>query len=615
MGLGLVVRLAVWLGLLTAAGELAARAAGKFWANRPFSYTYQMVWMTPLADVILVMLFGALVWVLLRVAPRWRQPVVVAGALSFPLWLTAATYAPRVHLWAQAIVAVGLAAQTGRLLAPRFEAFTRLVRRTLPPLAGLAVLGAIAAEGSVAWREWRISRSLPEPPVAAPNVLLLIWDTVRASSLSAFGYDVPTTPGLEKLAASGVLFERAVSTASWTLPSHGSLFTGRPAHQLNTNWRTPLDDTDRTLAEVFTSAGYRTGGFAANRFYVRRAYGLDRGFTHFDEVHTFLGEVVRSAAIPRIVAGHQAVRRITGYDDTLGRPRGTMMAERLLRWLRGGDQSRPYFAFVNFMDAHAPYLPTAPFDTAFGWYAADTPAAERRRLRRISTLEFPDISREDARHQRYAYEGAIAQLDAITQQLLSELERDGLLRNTLVIVASDHGEEFDEHGFFGHGNTLFLQSLHVPLVMSFPGRLPMGRRVEPTVSLRDLPATILDLVGLPSTLPGVSLRPLWTGDSANVSPALAEVRYEPGVLAGSPLEAGDMHSIVTDSLQVIRNGNGEHQVFDLRADPTGGTPAPPGTDISALQRLLPHSGATVQAPAGRDDRRTAHNSRPADPPR
>ena len=589
-----VIRAAIWLGLITAAGEAAIRLGGKFFLGQPLNYGIRMLWMTPVAEVALFLaVSGALIVVMRlvrRVAARPVPAGLVIGILIFPAWLSALLFVPRVHLWAQLLAAAGLAAQSVRVLLPRVQGVERLVRRSVVPLAAVTVVVGLAVEGSAAFRTWWLESRLGPARPGAPNVLLLIWDTARASSLSTFGHGRPTSPGLSALADSGIAFDRAMSTAPWTLPSHASLFTGRWAHELPTNWRTPLDDRHTTLAEVLAGAGYRTGGFAANRFYVTREYGLDRGFTRFEEVRSLASETIRASRVFRLIASSRAVRLATGYDETLGRASASRMARALMAWLARGDSARPYFAFVNFMDAHAPYLPKAPYDTAFGWYPGSISRMDRLRERLSTHLEPPAISDEAARELESAYDGALAELDAVTHRLLQDLESTGRLRNTLVIVTSDHGEEFGEHGQFGHGNSLYLQSLHVPLIMAFPDRLPRGARVRQTVSLRDLPATILDVLDLPDDLPGNSLAETWASAAQDGGPpraALAEVRYMRGVSEDGPLARGDMRTVVTDSLQLVQDGAGNDSVFDLAVDPTGGRAARDQTaGLSRLRGLL-----------------------------
>ncbi|MFN2433487.1 MAG: sulfatase, partial [Gemmatimonadota bacterium] len=187
-------------------------------------------------------------------------------------------------------------------------------------------------------------------------------------------------------------------------------------------------------------------------------------------------------------------------------------------------------------------------------------AAPRRRMG-------PRVQRD-----RQAYEAAVAALDHEVGRLLEELERRGRLRNTVVVVTSDHGEQFGEHGLTRHDNSLYMPLLHVPLILVFPPRVPGGLRVAEAVSLRDLPATLLELLGVrDDPLPGSSLAPLWGRSPAQaavqLSPLLSTVRRGINRPAWEPVSRGDMYSIIDEHLHFIRNGDGQEELYDLEGDP------------------------------------------------
>ena len=586
---GRTLRLAMWFALVTAAAEVGARVFAKVFMQRPFSYGPQMAWMTPLADVVMFAAAAAIATLAARLWPRSARLRVLLTCLVFLSCLSVLLLVPRIAVWAQVLLAAGLAAQIAALLASRAAGFELLVRRTVPAmLSGAIVSGGLAA-GVPLWREQRMVAALPPAAPGAPNVLLIIWDTVRASSLSLYGYAKSTTPHLERFAARGVAFGRAVAPAPYTLASHASFFTGRWAHELSTDWEAPLDDSHPTLADVLSRAGYRTGAFSANSIYVTREYGMGRGFAHFREHSQGLREVIRASTLARRLVTGETFRRLTRFDDNLGRVSAPEIGGALAQWL-ARDKPRPWFAFLNMMEAHSPYLPAPPYDTLFGWYNARTPSRERREARALARQLPWLITRQQARGLQPAYDGAIATLDAATGALLEQLGRQGRLVNTLVVVAADHGEEFGEHSVFGHGNSLYLQSLHVPLVIVFPGHVPQRLRIARTVSLRDLPATVLDLIGAPGMLPGHSLRQLWSADSAAfpASPALAEVRRAKGLPDRYPVSVGDLATAVTDSFQLIRDGYGQEEVWDLAMGPTGDRPAVASpAALASLRALLP----------------------------
>ncbi len=148
-------------------------------------------------------------------------------------------------------------------------------------------------------------------------MLLLVLDTVRALSLSVYGYARPTTPSLERLAARGVVFDRAVATAPWKLPTHGTLFTGRYPFELSASYTAPLDSIFPTLAERLTRVGYQTSGFAANLRYCMYEYGLTRGFGYYRDFDVSLAEMIRTSTLTRTLA-FWAARRKGGYNPRVG---------------------------------------------------------------------------------------------------------------------------------------------------------------------------------------------------------------------------------------------------------------------------------------------------------
>lgn len=562
---GMLLRHAVFLALFTGLTQNAARVAAMS-LGRQWDHGIHAWWMTPLGDFIL---FGSVVLLILLVGiavRAVRRPGIVLPVILFPAVLTPLMLVPRIHLVAKVVLAAGIAVQAGRVLSLRSE---RENRFAAIGVFFLVVTFAISA-GVLGWSmitERRAARSSVVPPPAAPNVLILLLDTVRASSLSLYGYRLPTTVHLDSFARSGVVFDRAISTASYTLPSHASIFTGRRAHELTTNWRTPLDETVPTLAEHMKAAGYRTAAFSANRTYVTRGWGLGRGFDVFDEHRLGVQQVFRSSTLLRSIVTSEPVRRLFAFDDDLARVHAPDNARALLAWLQRGGGSRPYFAFVNFMDAHGPYLPPAPYDSIFG---APNDRADRRSIRRLARRELDDLPPADARRLQASYDGAIAGLDADLGRLLHEMDQRGLLRNTVVIVTSDHGEEWGEHGLFGHGNSLYYRSINVPLVMVYPGRVPPGARVAGVVSLVDIPATVLDLAGLTPTLPGRSLRSHWENpDQVDTAVVFSFIGGDPRLPEFARSRNGDLWSAVDRNNQVIQNPDGSFEAFDLTNDAQG----------------------------------------------
>jgi len=573
--------LALWIGLAGGLGESALFFVKRFVLHYYTRMSYQNLWMAPLDEALLLLVPGLLLWIAVKFRPglRWWQSAVAVGVslAIFGMLL----YAYQLHMFARVILAVGVGVQTGRLAERHRDRAQALVRRTLPLQLALTALIGVTVNGYVYLRERRAIAGLPAARAGAPNILLLILDTVRAPDLSVYGYGRPTTPFLERLAARGVLFERAIAAAPWTLPSHASIFTGRPAHELSANWRTRLDGQYRTLAEALSAHGYLTAGFAANQVYTSDESGLARGFAHYDAVRVTPGSMAISARVAQALLETETFRSLSGLHDLLWRRRADEVRRSAADWL-AAHPGRPWFAFVNLYDAHNPYLPPAPYDTLFGgrkpW--------DRRNLWLQQTAP---VTPAAIQVERDAYDDALAYLDHEIGAMLDDFRSRGLLENTIVIVTADHGEEFGEHGLLDHGNSLYLPALHVPLLVVWPGHVPAGRRVEPTVSLIDLAATVLDLAAADTSFAGRSLRPLWGGaDSTAWDPAVASVRHATGLPAWFPVSRGDMGSVVTDRYQLIRDAAGADSVFDLGLDPLGMRPAAsPAGIVAELQSRLP----------------------------
>ena len=219
-------------------------------------------------------------------------------------------------LYAKFLLAIGLAVQTARVLHRWRAPFERLIGPAAIALTCLvALLALVTLVGpSLAYR-WRVA-SLPAAAPSSPNVLLVVWDTVRARNLSLYGYGRPTTPNLEKWAQSSAVFDRASSTSPWTLPSHASMLTGRLPHELSADWEEALDGQHRTLAEALSERGYVTAGFVANTYYCGYEQGLARGFARYDDYVVTPREVLISSSLLRVAANRNDVRRLIGTTTT-----------------------------------------------------------------------------------------------------------------------------------------------------------------------------------------------------------------------------------------------------------------------------------------------------------
>lgn len=526
-------------------------------------------WKWWLRDQLFVSSIGyLLVFAVLAIVPSvlylaWPRRMTLARLTAFHVAL--ATFSvllvfQRVAPWALGLVALGAGVQGLRVVRHRENSLRQGSRWLATGLLALTAC-AVGIIHSVARRaESRALAGVADAADGTPNVLLIILDTVRASSIGFLGGPVANAPHLAELSKRGVVFDEAYSTASWTLPSHASMFTGEYASTTGADWARPLGEERQTLAEALAERGLVGGGFVANTVAAWYRTGLGRGFVHFDNTKHSLAEfalsttLTQSASVVRAYMGWQRTRWWRGalasaFPLTMA-PRGNYVthdlieAERVvddfLEW-QGALGGRPFFAFLNFFDAHEPYLPPPAFRTLYGKHALD--------------------------YDRYL--GAITYMDGEIDRALRELERRGALDNTIVVVTSDHGESFREHGLVGHGNGLYRNQLRVPLVIvNAPGSTP-GLRVERPISLRDLAATILDLAGRPTghALGGRSLRALLTdGGTVDASPVIAEVSHGINIDPRSFVGRADQKSVVHDSLHVIQSNLNTLMAFDMTAD-------------------------------------------------
>ncbi len=276
--------MSAWCGLAAGWLEVGTRLLCRSFdsTNRLYLMSRHFVWLAPLANLLLFAFVGVLLAAATKLCPRtggWISLRLLLAATIMPALLVASR---QIYTVAWVLLALGIAV----LVAPRFERPTTRWKRGLigsfPALLGLVgiVAGVILAGDRFAhWRE----AGRPLPPADAPNVLVIVLDTVRADHLSLYGYPRPTSPTLMRLAERGIRFDEARATAPWTLPSHASMFTGRWPYELGVQWMTPLRNHFPTLAEYLGARGYATAGFVANTMYCSSETGLDHGFTHYED--------------------------------------------------------------------------------------------------------------------------------------------------------------------------------------------------------------------------------------------------------------------------------------------------------------------------------------------
>jgi arylsulfatase A-like enzyme len=545
-----------------------------FWNGlKNYANAADFPWSVPVGHAVLLLVPGVLLGVL-----GWLRPRTLSLRTAAWLFATLAIWMALLRLplygVASLLLAAGLGRQLSGLIASHWQ---RPARAWSLSLLLLGVLGILAAVSS-GWRAHRESRALaglPAPPAHARNVILIVWDAVRASNLSLYGHPRNTTPNLARWARKGVQYSLALAPAPWTYPSHTSFFTGYWPFQLSTQWKYTLDAPVPTLAEHLSSRGYLTAGFSANTLCCTYETRLDRGFTHFEDY-----PYTPRALLSRTVAGSWILENIVNRGDfyefkwiRLQSRNATGINRAFLDWLGRRPVDRPFFAYLNYFDAHEPYMPPPGYAGRFG--ISPRTARDYQFLLDYGSPGWKSVLNRDVGMARDCYDDCIAFIDEHVGQLIDELHGQGLLANTLVIITSDHGESFGDHGYFLHGTGLYLDETAVPLVILAPDA-PAGRVVDQPVSLRDLPATVVDQLGLSagSPFPGRSLASSWhvpRGAPPENTPVLSEHATETAFWqpdADHSLRRRDVQmSLVARGQHYIRDGFGSEQLYNLSQDP------------------------------------------------
>ncbi|MFT4569669.1 MAG: arylsulfatase A-like enzyme [Hyphomicrobiaceae bacterium] len=392
----------------------------------------------------------------------------------------------KVAMWVTGPVAGALLVVVGRVVARRYP--------RLPLPFGIAMLVcAVATPVIVGSARSSAPEILAESPASpdAPDVIVIVLDTVRAANVSAYGYGRETTPRFDRLAGEGALFLEATSPSTWSLPSHASLFTGLypSVHATHGESRYLHDDLE-TMAETFARAGYDTQCFTANP-HISDSFGLTQGFVSQDR-----------AWAEGAAAG--AVMFINRLLDSFGMGAedkgGAGVAENFEHWVSSRDDgATPAFVFLNFIEAHFPYhqLP----DEYLHKYT-DIP---EDRLREHSIVTFAaqfgrtldeSVVEQVKAPTRDMYDAGILYTDMLLGRLVDALSAVGRLDSTVLVVLADHGELLGEHSVFGHGASMHEEDLHVPLFVRYPPVVERGQRVARPVSTAGVFATVAELAGI-----------------------------------------------------------------------------------------------------------------------
>lgn len=327
-----------------------------------------------------------------------------------------------------------------------------------------------------------------------PNIVLISIDSLRADHLSCYGYEKNTSPAIDRLAREGVLFKNVYSTTSWTLPSHISMMTGLPdqAHQVTTHTRS-LADGWPTLAQELKKQGYATGGFFTGP-YLHPIFGFGRGFDRYescirtDTVFDGYMDEKRTMLDPE----HRKIWN-DKMNGILGDSSSPTVLKKSKKWLNEIDLEKPFFMFLHFFDVHYDYLPPKECDIFYPDYKGEITGHNYE----DASIYHKNMKPDDLKRVISLYDGEILWVDKHVQMIMDFLEEKGVKENTVVVVTSDHGEEFFEHGEKDHRkvNGLFNEVIKVPLVFHWPKKIAQGRTVMGQYRIIDIMPTLLEIAG------------------------------------------------------------------------------------------------------------------------
>jgi len=388
----------------------------------------------------------------------------------------------------------------------------------------------------VSWRDLEVVPAYVASPFPAAgalrdrlrglNVVLVVFDAAGARHFGCYGQEQATTPEADRLAAEGVVFERAYTPAVFTLSAMASLWTSRlpDEHHRSVAHDAALPDGLPTLAEVLGAHGVGATGLVGNGM-AGRGFGLDRGFGEFSYVGYHSGDV-----------------------------RGA-----LDRWI-AGDRRQPSFLYVHYRQPHTPLDPPPPLDRQFGSAVPLSPEALDEWMDAVNHRRLAPTAAGLARYQQL-YHGNLAVADRELGWLRRRLEEAGLWERTVLVLTADHGEALHEHGFIGHNEQLYEESVHVPLVVRFPaGRGPRGVRVATPVDLLDVAPTVAEVFGIRG--PAVAS---FRGRS------LLEVALEGqgrGEVLARTAGPRPVYALMDGTTKYLFNSRyGLEELYDLRSDP------------------------------------------------
>ncbi len=615
-------------GLLESGLHLGWRHFGPRVGDPNLWVNWHKPWMAPLALATYGFALGIVASLFAQITPRTTVRSIPYAVICMGVWSILGVI-PGLAIWAVWLLCAGVSVRLGSIA--RFDSigFRRVATRSLPYMGGLWLLLFVGTGVYPTVRESWALTTTPCPQGNQPNVLMVVLDTVRADNLSMYGYDRETSPNLKRWSSRGVRFENARSTSPFTLGTHTSLFTGLMMSQTSAGVSSPLDNQRRTLAEELRDRGYATAGFTGNIFYGSAQYGLDRGFLHY---HDIPGNILRRVTIRELLRSCQLGDSLITYLERRWKILAPMQRMRLeagelnreaLTWVDdNSDSKRPFFLFLNYFDAHSPFRLPGYAPQPYSRVSIEVLKKKMEQLERLEERHDKDpdevepdellkLRTEVNAFIKDAYDDGITWVDRKLDELLQELDRRGILKNTLVVITADHGEMLGEHNMIGHGNNLDRQVVHVPLMIMGPEslKIPAGLQIEQPVSLKDVPATIMGLLGKggANPLPGKSLSNLWTGAGGEQEPVVTEVEHMPWLerTPRMPVGYGPMW-LMTERNWSYRRQNHEkqgmqEQLFNIESDPGELRDLADDPDHQAqlltLRARLDHAYSTMTVPA------------------
>jgi len=414
-----------------------------------------------------------------------------------------------------------------------------------------------------------------------PNIVFILIDTLRADRMGLYGYDRNTSPALDAIAAEGVTFDRTISQAPWTQPSMASLFCSRypTVHKVLSHklaqamqWgRTPkmsvFDESFTTLAEVLHGNGYETAAFIANVM-MSGCYGFAQGFGQYIDMPL----------------------RKKKYNVVPG----DVINKEALSWLHRRNSRKPFFVYLHYMDVHGPYYARPQFHEPLFAQVEKMPAKrklsdkQKKALRYLTTKQAAPIITRYNKLADYLefwaafYDAGVREADQHIADLITDLKDMDLWDDCYMIITADHGEELQEHGFWGHGYTVHHTELHVPLIMRWPGVLPTGKRIKETARLIDIMPTLLDELHIPaqSGMQGRSFKEIIAG-----APPAQHVLALSEALRAAPQKKS---LYLNDWKLITTPGRKTHELYNVGRDPLeqNNLYAQHSTEVRKLTKLL-----------------------------